>query len=169
MKKFQPVLLGAAFSILALPAMASSTVTNTFQAKIVIQNTCAVNLTAPTDLDFGTQGVLSANVDNTSTITLTCTNGAAYNVGLDAGANPSTAGLVSTRRMTDGSSHYVAYQMYTASGRTGAQWGYTIGTDTQTGTGTGAAQTMTVYGRVPPQTTPPAGNYADTVTVTVTY
>lgn len=168
MKKFQPVLLGAAFSVLALPAMASSTVTNTFQAKIVIQNTCAVNLTAPTDLDFGTQGVLSANVDQTSTITLTCTTNAPYNVGLDAGANASTASDINTRRMTDGSSHYVSYNMYTTTARSTA-WGNTIGSSTQTGTGTGSAQTMTVYGRVPAQTTPPAGNYADTVTVTVTY
>lgn len=169
MKKFQPVLLGAAFSVLALPAMASSTVTNTFQAKIVIQNTCAVNLTAPTDLDFGTQGVLSANVDTQSTITFTCTSGATYNIGLDAGANASVANDVSTRRMTDGNSHYVAYQMYTNSGRSGAQWGNTVDTNTQAGTGTGTAQTTTVYGRVPPQATPPAGDYADTVTVTVTY
>lgn len=167
MKKFQTVLLGAAFSVLAMPAMAVSTVTNTFQAKIVIQNTCAVNLTAPTDLDFGTQGVLSANIDNQSTITFTCTSGATYNIGLNAGANASVANDVTTRRMTDGSSHYVSYQMYTSSGRTGSQWGNT--TDTQSGTGTGTAQTTTVYGRVPPQATPPAGNYADTVTVTVTY
>ena len=168
MKKIQTILIGAAVSMLALPAMAG-TVTNTFQAKIVIQNTCAVNLTAPTDLDFGTQGVLSANVDTTSTIAFTCTSGATYNIGLNAGANASTANDVNTRRMTDGSSHYVAYQMYTATGRSGAQWGNTVLTDTQAGTGTGTAQTTTVYGRVPPQATPPAGNYADTVTVTVTY
>lgn len=168
MKKIQTILIGAAASMLAIPAMAG-TVTNTFQAKIVIQNTCAVNLTAPTDLDFGTQGVLSANVDTTSTITFTCTSGAPYNIGLNAGANPSSAGDVSTRRMKHGTADYVSYQMYTATGRTGAQWGDTVGTDTQAGTGTGTAQTTTVYGRVPPQATPPAGSYADTVTVTVTY
>jgi len=40
---------------------------------------------------------------------------------------------------------------------------------TVSGTGSGANQTLTVYGRVPPQTTPSAGVYADTVVVTVTY
>ena len=33
----------------------------------------------------------------------------------------------------------------------------------------GAAQPLTVYGRVPPQTTPSAGVYTDTVVVTITY
>lgn len=35
--------------------------------------------------------------------------------------------------------------------------------------GSGVAQTFTVHGRVPPQNTPPPGNYSDTVVVTVTY
>ncbi len=48
-------------------------------------------------------------------------------------------------------------------------WGVTVGTDTVTGTATAHAQTLTVYGRVPPQTTPPAAVYNDTVNVTVTY
>jgi spore coat protein U-like protein len=48
-------------------------------------------------------------------------------------------------------------------------WGITIGTDTVSATGNGAAQTHTVYGRVPAQTTPAPATYSDTVTVTVTY
>nr|WP_281033880.1 spore coat protein U domain-containing protein [Mesorhizobium sp. M4B.F.Ca.ET.049.02.1.2] len=36
-------------------------------------------------------------------------------------------------------------------------------------TGVGTAQNLTVYGRVPPQTTPSPGVYTDTVIVTVTY
>jgi spore coat protein U-like protein len=38
------------------------------------------------------------------------------------------------------------------------------------GSGTGAAQAITVYAVVPSQSTPaPATDYADTVTITVTY
>ena len=48
-------------------------------------------------------------------------------------------------------------------------WGNTVGTDTQAATGTGAAQTYTIYGRIPPQTTPAPATYSDTITVTVTY
>lgn len=45
----------------------------------------------------------------------------------------------------------------------------TIGTDTLAGTGNGNVQNLTVYGRVPPQATPAAGVYTDTVAITVTY
>jgi spore coat protein U-like protein len=62
----------------------------------------------------------------------------------------------------------VGYQLYSNAART-AVWGTTIGTDTVAGTGNGNAQALTVYGRVPPQTTPPAAVYNDTVNVTVTY
>ena len=48
-------------------------------------------------------------------------------------------------------------------------WGNTVGTDTVAGTGNGASQAYTIRGRVPIQTTPAPGAYADTVTVTVTY
>ncbi len=62
----------------------------------------------------------------------------------------------------------VGYQLYQNAGRT-TVWGNTPGTDTVPGTGSGASQTLTVYGRVPPQTTPPAATYNDSVTVTVNY
>jgi len=166
MKRFNTAILGIGLAALAAPAMAG-TVSGNFQALITIQNTCALT-TAPTNLNFGTQGVLVANVDTTSTLKVTCTTGADYDIGLDAGANESSADDVDTRRMTDGSSHYVGYNMYTTTGRT-TVWGDTVDTNTVGSTGTGAEQSFTVYGRVPAQTTPQAGDYADTVTVTVTY
>jgi spore coat protein U-like protein len=43
------------------------------------------------------------------------------------------------------------------------------GIDTVAGTGNGSAQTLSVYGRIAPQTTPAPGAYADTVNVTVTF
>ena len=46
-------------------------------------------------------------------------------------------------------------------------WGSTIGTDTATlNIGTG---TLTAFGRVPPQATPPPGSYTDVVNVIITY
>jgi spore coat protein U-like protein len=65
------------------------------------------------------------------------------------------------------------YALYTESTRT-TIWGEGLlgatGTFTGTGTGNGAAQASTIYARVPSgQTSAPAGSYADTVTVTVTY
>jgi spore coat protein U domain-containing protein, fimbrial subunit CupE1/2/3/6 len=148
---------------LASTSLYAATVTNTMPVKIIIQNACNVSTTAPTALDFGTQGPLVANIDQTATITVTCTTNAPYNVGLDAGGGAS----INARRMINGT-NTVGYQLYRDTGRT-TVWGNTVGTDTVAGTGNGTAQSLTVYGRVPPQTTPPAATYNDTVNVTVTY
>lgn len=166
MNNLKAVVIGMGVIGLPMPLLAAS-VQNNFQALITIQNTCAIT-TAPTNLNFGAQGVLVANVDTTSTIKATCTTGADYDIGLDAGANESSADDVSTRRMTDGSGNYVGYNIYTdAPG--GTVWGDTLNSNTLESTGTGVEQSFTVHGRVPAQATPAAGDYADTVTVTVTY
>lgn len=157
-------LLAAALIAMAGSAVAGTT-TTTMPVKITIQNACQLATGAAPTLDFGTQGPLTANIDQTTTLTVTCTTSAPYNVGLDAGTNSS--GNVANRAMNNGAVK-VAYQLYSDNGRTKV-WGNTIGTDTLAGTGNGAAQTLTVYGRVPPQTTPAAGVYTDTVNVTVTY
>ncbi|HVT33238.1 MAG TPA: spore coat U domain-containing protein [Rhodanobacteraceae bacterium] len=150
---------------LASTSAFAATSTSTMPVKIIIQNACNVATTAPTTLDFATQGPLVANVDSTAVITLTCTSGANYNVGLDGGG--AGAANIGARRMINGT-NVVAYQLYRDAGHTNV-WGNTIGTDTAAGSGTGTTQTLTVYGRVPPQTTPPAATYNDTVNVTVTY
>lgn len=130
--------------------------------QITIENACEITV-APITLDFGTQGVLSANLDATSDFQVTCTTDAAYDIGLDGGAT----GDINARTMTDGAD-FVEYQLYQEADRT-TVWGDVISTNTVTSLGTGVAQDFTVYGRVPPQTTPPAGTYDDAVTVTVTY
>ena len=60
------------------------------------------------------------------------------------------------------------YELYRNSART-QRWGNTLNTDTVVGSGNGANQNLTVFGRVPNQSTPSAGTYNDTITVTVTY
>ena len=116
--------------------------------------------TAPTNVAFGSHAQTATTpVDSTGSVTVTCVSSTTpYNVLLGAGANYSSA-----RRMASGT-NYVPYELYRDSGRTQV-WGETIGTDTQTGTGT---STFTVYGRVP-NLAYAAGNYTDTVLVTVDY
>ncbi len=155
--------LAIACGTIATPAAQAATATASMPVTITIQNACNVSSVAPTTLDFGTQGPLTANVDSTSTITVTCTSGATYDVGLSGGGS----GDINARVMTNGGNQ-VGYQLYSDSGRQ-TVWGDTVGTNTVSNTGSGTAQTYTVYGRVPAQTTPPAGTYNDTVTVTVTY
>jgi spore coat protein U-like protein len=145
-------------------AAQAATATSNFQVKLTIQAQCLAATT--NDLDFGTTGFLSSNVDVQSSISVSCTNTTPYNVGFDKGVNGAT---VTTRQMKGGpTDELISYSIYSNAGRT-TNWGNTVGTDTVAGTGSGSAQTIQVYGRVPPQTTPTPGNYTDTITVTVTY
>jgi spore coat protein U-like protein len=157
------LLSGAGFASIA----SADTVGSSFQVQITIQKACDVTTIAPTNLNFGTHPSLDTNVTGTSTITVTCTPGTAYTIGLNAGLNPSTPGDITTRRMTDGSTHYVAYQLYQDVGHANP-WGNTISTNTVAGTGTGSAQAATVYGLVASANSN-AGNYNDTIAVLVTY
>jgi len=141
----------------------AATATSTFSVQVVLTATCTVS--SPSTLNFGTQGILSANVDQTTTVSVTCTNTTPYNVGLDAGTG--SGATVATRKLTSGG-NTVNYTLYSDTGRT-TLWGNTVGTDTVAGTGNGAAQSLTVYGRIPTQSTPAPGTYTDTITVTVTY
>ena len=148
---------------LSVPNANASTATGSFNSTITIQSNCQVVST--NTLNFGTQGLLTANTDASATFAVQCTNTTPYNVGLNAGST--AGGSIATRLMTSGSAT-VSYKMFSDSGRT-TNWGNTVGTDTVSGTGNGSSQTLTVYGRVPAQTTPAAATYTDTVTVTVTY
>ena len=131
-----------------------------FGVTATVTSQCAVSATT---LDFGTVGLLLANTDGTSTISVQCALGVAYQVGLDNGQHATGT----TRRMT-GPGGLLNYELYRNSGRT-QRWGSTLNSDTVIGAGTGGNQSLTVYGRVPNQTTPSAGTYNDTITVTVTY
>ncbi|MFZ1097368.1 MAG: spore coat U domain-containing protein [Xanthobacteraceae bacterium] len=141
----------------------AATTTSTFTVQMTVTSSCVIN--SASTLNFGNQGVLVANVDNTSTLQVQCTNTTPYNIGLDAGTG--TGATVAARKMTNGA-NTITYSLYSDSGRT-TVWGNTVGTNTVSATGTGASQSYTVYGRVPSQTTPAAATYTDTITVTVTY
>jgi spore coat protein U-like protein len=149
----------AAMLLLAAPAAEAATATGNMNVTVTIQETCTI--TSIGTLDFGSQQLLNANVDAQATIQVQCTNGTDYDVSLDNGQN-------ATRRMKQGT-EFVDYELYSNSGRS-VIWPTTASPTTPyANTGTGAAQSIQVYGRIPPQTTPAAGTYNDVVAVTVTY
>jgi spore coat protein U-like protein len=162
------MLLGFSLSIGVVQA---TTQTTTFTVSVTITASCTISAT---NLAFGSQGVLAANVDQTSTITAQCTNTTPYTVGLDSGLNFSGG----TRRMKDtgAGTTFVNYGLFTDVARANA-WTTTTSTTTCTGgsntcaigTGSGSNQTITVYGRIPSQTTPAPATFNDTVTATITY
>jgi len=142
----------------------ATTTTSTFGVDVTIVAQCLIN--SASTLSFGSsQGVLIANVDQTSTIVVQCTDTTTYDIGLDEGTG--TSASVATRKLT-GSGGTINYRLYSNAGRT-TVWGKTVSTDTVSATGNGAAQSYTVYGRIPAQTTPAPAAYSDTITITVTY
>ncbi len=141
----------------------AATATGSFTSQITITAECTVQST--NTLDFGSHGLLTSDVDATATFTILCTDGTSYNIGLNGGT---TAGGTTTTRLMDNAGTTVSYKMFSDAGRT-VNWGDTVGTDTVSGTGNGTDQTLTIYGRVPAQSTPAANTYTDTITVTITY
>jgi spore coat protein U-like protein len=134
----------------------------TFNVSANVLKNCLVTAQ---DIDFGAHGVLTSNVDANGQLSVRCTGGTAYTVGLNGGLS---GGPPTARRMTRGS-EFVTYGLYHDAGRT-QPWGdLSIPGSVASGTGTGAVQNLTVFGRVPPQATPSAGAYSDTITVTVSY
>ena len=139
------------------------TAPSTFTVQMTVATTCIINSTST--LDFGSPGMLNANVDSSSNLAVQCTNSTPYNIALDAGQNGGRN--VNARKMINGS-NTISYLLYSDSARS-AVWGNTFGSNTVAATGNRASQNYTVYGRVPPQTTPAPGAYSDTITVVVTY
>lgn len=152
----------ALVSGICIPAQAA-TLNTDLGVTITITNLCIAASTTP--VSFGSHGFLTSVIENTGTILVTCTPGAPYTVGLNAGTSPGATTL--TRKMS-GPGTSIDYLLFREAGRT-TNWGNNIGTDTVAGTGSGLPQTLTVYGRVPVQTTPIAGTYNDTVQVSIEY
>jgi spore coat protein U-like protein len=139
----------------------ASTATASIAVSATVLSFCTVSASA---LAFG--NYQSVVVNQTTTVTATCTTGTTYNVGLDAGQG--TGATVSARKMTSTGSNTLTYGLYSDSAHS-VVWGNTIGTNTVTGTGNGAAQTLTVYGQIPGSQFSAPGSYTDTVAVTLTY
>ena len=103
----------------------------------------------------------------TGTVTVTCTSGTSYKVGLNAGLN-SPDGKQRDMYGGNGGQNTLNYSLYSNSGLT-INWGNTVGTDTLAGTGSGTVQSLTVYGQIPAGQSVGMGSYADTIIATLTY
>ncbi len=156
--------LAAASLALAMPHSGwCATKTATFTVQATVISDCSI-ISAP-NINFGNVGVMTANLDITSTLTVSCTPGTTYTLSLDGGS--ASGSTVANRLMAQGA-NTLQYQLYSDSGRTQV-WGMTPGTDTTGGTGTGSNSVYTIYARMPPQSTPPVGVYTSTVTATISY
>nr|WP_114194053.1 spore coat U domain-containing protein [Edaphovirga cremea] len=132
-----------------------------------VAGTSNAGVTSFGTLNFGTVYFLSKAVtvtgqQNAGAIQIKCNNGTAWRVLLGGGQSGNT----SARYLSGGpTSQHINYNLYTSAA-------YNTIWDNQTGiSGTGSGQTvwLPVYGLVAQQATPSAGNYSDTVQVTVSW
>lgn len=150
-------------ALVPIAANAAGTATTTMPVSMTITAGCTVTATS---VPFGTQSTLGAVISAQGTVSATCTNTTPYNIGLDKGGG--TGATTAVREMTGPAGALINYGLFQNAGFT-TNFGNTVGTDTLAGIGNGVAQTVTVYGRVPAQTSPAPGAYADVVNVTVTF
>ena len=139
----------------------AATATANFSVTATVQATCLISANT---LGFGTYS--GSLITTSANLSVTCTNGTTYNVGLNAGT--ASGATVTTRAMTGPASATLSYGLYQDSGHA-TNWGNTVGTDTKSGTGNGSAQTLTVYGELNANQYPAPGSYSDTITATITY
>ncbi|WP_379921904.1 spore coat U domain-containing protein [Erythrobacter sp. R86502] len=124
-------------------------------------------IVAANNLAFGTYDPTAPSpTDAATSITVTCTPGTVFTVGLNAGI--ASGATVNSRQMASGSER-LGYGLYQDAGRS-VNWGNTPGTDTPVAATAGLIPSiLTVYGRVPAQQAVAVGAYTDTVTITVSY
>ena len=151
-----------AISILAAPTNClGNSASFGFTVKATAINNCTITATP---MAFSNATILTGTVRSTSTLTVRCVNNNAYQIALNGG----TVGAnVAARKMKN--TVTAATVDYRLSGTLdGPLWGDgTNGTAMVSGTGTGNSVPVTIYGRVPAQTTPIPGDYKDTVTATI--
>jgi spore coat protein U-like protein len=159
--------VGAAMAFAGLgSATKAATATANLGVSATVTNNCTISTAA---LAFGSYDPVvanaSTNLDGTGTVTVACTKGSTATIGLGLGSNAAA----SVRRMTDGSSNYLTYELYQDSGRS-TVWGNSgAGLLSPVAAPSKAARNFTVYGRVTSNQDVPAGSYNDTVVATVNF
>ena len=137
-------------------------------AKACVTSPASTTLSFPQYLPNSSVAVTAAP----TAITITCTNGDAWSITASNGNNSSHAtgtcgSAACTRAMTDGSAHYIGYDLFVGACCSGTTvWN---NANKISGTGDGTAQSIDFWGEVAPSQNVPAATYTDTVVATYTY
>ena len=152
-----------------LAATANSATTGTsFAVTETVLSTCSAAATA---LAFSPYTPGAGVIANNSTISVKCTKNTPFTVALNGGTT--TGGTVAQRLLAQGA-NTLQYNLFTtaAFAQVFGDGSGTSKTVAGTGAGVGTAATVTVFGQLPDSVANQAafaGNYTDTITVTVTY
>lgn len=125
---------------------------------------------------FGTYDPSAGTSTGPLTFQINCTRGDAnLNVQVNGGQNYTHASPSGDRAMSDGSGHYLTYQLYQSSGTSSSPWSFNTTTGAgqqvnETAAGISTATTFYVWGFVPQaQTNLPVATYNDQVQIAVNY
>lgn len=146
---------------LAAQAASAATTTSDMAVSANVATVCALGVTP---LAFGAVALTGATPGE-ATVSVTCTSGGAYTVGVGNGLH----NVAAQRNLVSGA-NILAYDMFQDSAR-GTRWG-DAGAGLVSGTGSGALQSLTIFGAVTTGQILVSGNgtpYTDTVLVTLTY
>ncbi len=163
---WQRNLLAAAVLVLGIAGFAgqglAQTASDTFQVSAQVNATCSI---VANDLSFGVYDPTAPDVSANTTLEVTCTNGAGYEIGLDGG---STANDVNNRAMAGPGVDTLDYALFRDAGLN-QNWGNIGGGNTVTGTGTGATEIVQVYGELLNNQFVQSGLYTDNVVATIDF
>jgi len=114
--------------------------------------------------------VSGASVDGAATIAVACTSGTETAITLGEGEHPAalSAPEAPARRMSDGGTNYLSYQLFADSNRS-TVWGGTEATGKPYEALSSASSNQTVYGRIDAGQDVPAGDFTDTVLATILF
>jgi spore coat protein U-like protein len=149
----------------------AGTSTANLTVTLTITGSCTINAATLAFPSTAGTSLLSSAVTASTTVSVTCTNGSAYSIGMGQGSNYSSG-----NRMASGG-NFIPYGLFLDAAWTQA-WSTTTANNSCTGgantcylgTGNGSAQSVNIYGKVPTVATAPApGSYSDTVLMTITY
>ena len=148
-------------------AVLAATATTNLTSSASITNTCSIT---GNSMPFGAYDPFTGTaVTQSATISVTCVSGMTpppIRMGQGLHAVTGSTEAVPHRQLNSGAGN-LTYNLYSDEGTTVA-WENTAGVTSPVPTG--SAQTMTVYGKIDAgQTTAIAGNYTDSVIVTVTF
>ncbi|WP_207869312.1 spore coat U domain-containing protein [Pseudomonas sp. 51_B] len=143
--------------------------TQTMTVSLTVTNDCQITTPA---INFASAPVVAGFANVSQSLSLSCTRGSAYTVGLNDGENTSGG----RRRMKSAAGNFLAYDIFKSAGA--VRWG-SLGTarrsssdaDVNPGNGTGTgSQVFNYNARVyTDQATPPAGSYLDNVILDVAF
>ncbi|MNO39251.1 Spore Coat Protein U domain protein [compost metagenome] len=143
--------------------------TQTLEVTLTVSNDCQI--TTP-NISFGSAPVVAGFATVSQSVSLACTKGSSYTVGLNDGQNVSAG----RRRMKSPANNFLAYDIFKSAGT--VRWGSVSGArrqssdaDVNPGAGTGTGSQVFNYNAkvYTDQATPPAATYTDNVILDVQF